>query len=181
GAVYSSFTMPVILLGSGMNALTTAVLLLLQELSVVASESPTEHARRVFKSFDPEDNGFILDSMLEDLMKTLDLFADPEYVNIMKTKLDPEGLGLILLGPFILEFFPEQEVNIPESFTVYHYNGLRHSCPKEKVSYTEGTAMVMGFHEAGLSTDDTPVKSCLQTKWPYLELLWSTARAPSLN
>ncbi|XP_032814668.1 ubiquitin carboxyl-terminal hydrolase MINDY-3 [Petromyzon marinus] len=177
GSFLKSPQVPIWVLGSE----THLTIFFTKELSVVASESPTEHARRVFKSFDPEDNGFILDSMLEDLMKTLDLFADPEYVNIMKTKLDPEGLGLILLGPFILEFFPEQEVNIPESFTVYHYNGLRHSCPKEKVSYTEGTAMVMGFHEAGLSTDDTPVKSCLQTKWPYLELLWSTARAPSLN
>lgn len=30
----------------------------------------------------------------------------------MKTKLDPEGLGIILLGPFLQEFFPEQVINI---------------------------------------------------------------------
>lgn len=29
-------------------------------------------------------------------------------VNIMKNKLDPEGLGIILLGTFLQEFFPEQ-------------------------------------------------------------------------
>lgn len=33
-------------------------------------------------------------------------------VNLMKTKLDPEGLGIILLGPFLQEFFPEQVINI---------------------------------------------------------------------
>lgn len=31
-------------------------------------------------------------------------------VNLMKTKLDPEGLGIILLGPFLQEFFPEQVI-----------------------------------------------------------------------
>lgn len=29
----------------------------------------------------------------------------------MKTKLDPEGLGIILLGPFLQEFFPEQVIS----------------------------------------------------------------------
>lgn len=32
-------------------------------------------------------------------------------VNLMKTKLDPEGLGIILLGPFLQEFFPEQVIS----------------------------------------------------------------------
>jgi len=30
----------------------------------------------------------------------------------MKTKLDPEGLGIILLGPFLQEFFPEQVISV---------------------------------------------------------------------
>lgn len=29
-------------------------------------------------------------------------------VNLVKSKLDPESLGIILLGPFLLEFFPDQ-------------------------------------------------------------------------
>ena len=32
----------------------------------------------------------------------------PLSVSLMKSKLDPESLGIILLGPFLLEFFPEQ-------------------------------------------------------------------------
>lgn len=29
-------------------------------------------------------------------------------MNLVKSKLDPESLGIILLGPFLLEFFPDQ-------------------------------------------------------------------------
>ncbi|KAB0393194.1 hypothetical protein E2I00_004913 [Balaenoptera physalus] len=66
-------------------------------------------------------------------MKALDLVSDPEYINLMKNKLDPEGLGIILLGPFLQEFFPDQGSSGPESFTVYHYNGLKQSNYNEKI------------------------------------------------
>ncbi|XP_063132316.1 ubiquitin carboxyl-terminal hydrolase MINDY-3 isoform X2 [Rattus norvegicus] len=127
------------------------------DMALVAPEAPSEQARRVFQTYDPEDNGFIADTLLEDVMKALDLVSDPEYINLMKNKLDPEGLGIILLGPFLQEFFPDQ------------------------VMYVEGTAVVMGFEDPMLQTDDTPIKRCLQTKWPYIELLWTTDRSPSLN
>ncbi|XP_039095942.1 ubiquitin carboxyl-terminal hydrolase MINDY-3 isoform X3 [Hyaena hyaena] len=152
-----------------------------KDMALVAPEAPSEQARRVFQTYDPEDNGFIPDSLLEDVMKALDLVSDPEYINLMKTKLDPEGLGIILLGPFLQEFFPDQGSSGPESFTVYHYNGLKQSNYNEKVMYVEGTAVVMGFEDPMLQTDDTPIKRCLQTKWPYIELLWTTDRSPSLN
>ncbi|CAG11956.1 unnamed protein product [Tetraodon nigroviridis] len=144
-------------------------------------ESPSEQARRVFQSFDPEDNGFIPESLLEDVMKALDLVSEPEYVNLVKSKLDPESLGIILLGPFLLEFFPDQDSGIPDSLPVYHYNGLKQSNHNERVEYVEGTALVLGFEDPMVRTDDTPVKRCLQTKWPYIELLWTTDRSPSLN
>ncbi|XP_041421814.1 ubiquitin carboxyl-terminal hydrolase MINDY-3 isoform X2 [Xenopus laevis] len=108
-----------------------------KEMALVAPETPSEQARRVFQTYDPEDNGFIPDALLEDVMKALDLVSDTEYVNLMKTKLDPEGLGIILLGPFLVEFFLEQSSKVPESFTVYHYNGLRQSNHNEKtLSYS---------------------------------------------
>uniref|UniRef100_A0A672JAD7 Ubiquitin carboxyl-terminal hydrolase MINDY n=1 Tax=Salarias fasciatus TaxID=181472 RepID=A0A672JAD7_SALFA len=152
-----------------------------KEMSLVGPESPSEQARRVFQSFDPEDNGFIPESLLEDVMKALDLVSEPEYVSLVKSKLDPESLGIILLGPFLLEFFPDQDSGIPDSFPVYHYNGLKQSNHKERVEYVEGTALVLGFEDPMVRTDDTPVKRCLQTKWPYIELLWTTDRSPSLN
>ncbi|CAG6015534.1 unnamed protein product [Menidia menidia] len=152
-----------------------------QEMMLVGPESPSEQARRVFQSFDPEDNGFIPESLLEDVMKALDLVSEPEYVSLVKSKLDPENLGIILLGPFLLEFFPDQDSGIPDSFPVYHYNGLKQSNHKERVEYVDGTALVLGFEDPMVRTDDTPVKRCLQTKWPYIELLWTTNRSPSLN
>ncbi|KAG9342831.1 hypothetical protein JZ751_015703 [Albula glossodonta] len=171
-----------------MSAVSTGTFTLLstgslgaQEMALVAPESPSEQARRVFQTFDPEDNGFIPDTLLEDVMKALDLVSEPEYVNLMKSKLDPEGLGIVLLGPFLLEFFPDQDSGIPDSFPVYHYNGLKQSNHNEKVMYVEGTALVLGFEDPMVRTDDTPIKRCLQTKWPYIELLWTTDRSPSLN
>jgi len=34
----------------------------------------------------------------------------------MKSKLDPEGLGIILLGQFLLEFFPDQVLHVLSVF-----------------------------------------------------------------
>ncbi|KAF7227338.1 family with sequence similarity 188 member A [Nothobranchius furzeri] len=163
------------------------------ELSLVGPESPSEQARRVFQSFDPEDNGFIPDSLLEDVMKALDLVSEPEYVGLVRNKLDPESLGIILLGPFLLEFFPDQvcvsgntlppQRNYPSISQLdphTHTHTHTHSDTRG-ISYVEGTALVLGFEDPMVRTDDTPVKRCLQTKWPYIELLWTTNRSPSLN
>ncbi|KAK3515727.1 hypothetical protein QTP70_030174 [Hemibagrus guttatus] len=177
GAFLKSPKFPIWILGSE----THLSVFFTKEMSLVAPESPSEQARRVFQTFDPEDNGFIPDTLLEDVMKALDLVSEPEYVNLMKSKLDPEGLGIVLLGPFLLEFFPDQDSGIPDSFPVYHYNGLKQSNHNEKVSYVEGTALILGFEDPMVRTDDTPIKRCLQTKWPYIELLWTTERSPSLN
>uniref|UniRef100_A0A452E981 Ubiquitin carboxyl-terminal hydrolase MINDY n=1 Tax=Capra hircus TaxID=9925 RepID=A0A452E981_CAPHI len=137
-----------------------------KDMALVAPEAPSEQARRVFQTYDPEGKRFYFLLI---------------FINLMKNKLDPEGLGIILLGPFLQEFFPDQGSSGPESFTVYHYNGLKQSNYNEKVMYVEGTAVVMGFEDPLLQTDDTPIKRCLQTKWPYIELLWTTDRSPSLN
>uniref|UniRef100_A0A668ARV4 Ubiquitin carboxyl-terminal hydrolase MINDY n=1 Tax=Myripristis murdjan TaxID=586833 RepID=A0A668ARV4_9TELE len=177
GAFLKSPKFPIWILGSE----THLSVFFAKEMSLVGPESPSEQARRVFQSFDPEDNGFIPESLLEDVMKALDLVSEPDYVSLMKSKLDPESLGIILLGPFLLEFFPDQDSGIPDSFPVYHYNGLKQSNHNEKVEYVEGTALVLGFEDPMVRTDDTPVKRCLQTKWPYIELLWTTDRSPSLN
>ncbi|XP_070300089.1 ubiquitin carboxyl-terminal hydrolase MINDY-3 isoform X2 [Salvelinus sp. IW2-2015] len=178
GAFLKSPKFPIWILGSE----THLSVFFAKETCLVAPESPSEQARRVFQTFDPEDNGFIPDCLLEEVMKALDLVSEPEYyVSLMKSKLDPEGLGIVLLAPFLLEFFPDQDTGIPDSFSVYHYNGLKQSNHNERVEYVQGTALVLGFEDPMVRTDDTPVKRCLQTKWPYIELLWNTERSPSLN
>ena len=45
---------------------------------LVSEETQSEKARRVFKSFDPEGNGFISTVLLEDALRSLDLVSEPE-------------------------------------------------------------------------------------------------------
>ena len=66
----------------------------------------------------------------------LDLFAEEGYVDIIKSKLDPDSLGIILLPLFLEEFFPEDKP-LPDSFTLYHYNGLSKADSKT-VSFIKG-------------------------------------------
>uniref|UniRef100_A0A672SJ02 Ubiquitin carboxyl-terminal hydrolase MINDY n=1 Tax=Sinocyclocheilus grahami TaxID=75366 RepID=A0A672SJ02_SINGR len=170
GAFLKSPKFPIWILGSE----THLSVFFTKEMALVAPESPSEQARRVFQTFDPEDNGFIPDTLLEDVMKALDLVSEPDYVNLMKSKLDPEGLGIILLGQFLQEFFPNQVIHPL-------HKGTKCNQHNKSVSYVEGTALVIGFEDPMVRTDDTPIKRCLQTKWPYIELLWTTERSPSLN
>ena len=55
-------------------------------------------------------------------------------VKIMLEKLDPEQLGIVTLNAFMEEFFPNHNSqNVEQTFTLNHYNGLRRSCPNNKV------------------------------------------------
>ncbi|XP_073992421.1 ubiquitin carboxyl-terminal hydrolase MINDY-3 homolog isoform X2 [Rhodnius prolixus] len=150
------------------------------EKRLVSAETPSEVARRIFKSFDPEGNNFIAADLLQDVMTMLDLVSEPEYVDIMRKKLDSENLGIILLSSFMEEFFPEETVTIPDTFTVYHYNGLMRSCPNNKVLYQEGNAVLLETHMSSVM-ESNGMLTCLQTKWPSIELQWLSGYTPSLN
>lgn len=54
-------------------------------------------------------------------------------VEIMRRKLDPEGLGIILLSAFMDEFYSDEKQTTPDVFSLFHYNGLPHSCPDCRV------------------------------------------------
>lgn len=54
-------------------------------------------------------------------------------VDIMSKKLDPEGLGIILLNAFMDEFFPEEKRSTPDEFDLIHYNGIPRSNVEDKV------------------------------------------------
>lgn len=150
------------------------------ESQLVRPETPQEIARRVFKTFDPEGNNFIPNAVLGDVLKKLDLVSEPEYVNIMTKKLDPENLGIILLNAFLEEFFPEEKSPMPDTFIVYHYNGLARSCPEGKVVYQEGQAVLLEC-DIQCVLESNPMLTCLQTKWPNIELQWVNGITPSLN
>uniref|UniRef100_A0A1B6M376 Ubiquitin carboxyl-terminal hydrolase MINDY n=2 Tax=Graphocephala atropunctata TaxID=36148 RepID=A0A1B6M376_9HEMI len=167
---------PVWVLGSE----THLTVLFSLEKQLVNAETPTEVARRVFKSFDPEGNNFISSDLLQDVLSMLNLVSDPEYVEIMKKKLDADNLGIILLSAFMDEFFPEETISVPDTFTLYHYNGLPRSCPNNKVVYQEGSAVLLECNMKCV-LDSNPMLTCLQTKWPSIEVRWHSALTPSLN
>ncbi|XP_063225112.1 ubiquitin carboxyl-terminal hydrolase MINDY-3 homolog [Bacillus rossius redtenbacheri] len=147
---------------------------------LASAETPTQVACRVFKSFDPEGNNFIAAPLLQDVLRTLDLVSDKEYVDIMVKKLDPESLGIILLSAFLDEFFPEEKLSTPDTFALLHYNGLPQSCPGGQVVYREGSAVLLETDVLSVLSSDAML-TCLQTKWPSIEVQWLSGGPPSLN
>lgn len=55
-------------------------------------------------------------------------------VEIMQRRLDPEGLGIILLNAFMDEFYPQESRSTPDTFDLMHYNGIPGSNEGNKVS-----------------------------------------------
>jgi hypothetical protein len=99
----------------------------------------------------------------------------------VKQQLDPENLGIITQTSFLNEFYPDTTLNIiPEKFQVYHYNGLARSNKNNEVEFICGEATIIDFTDQpspGLNS----IKSCLQTKWPTMEIKWENDKIPSLN
>uniref|UniRef100_A0A6M2DD93 Ubiquitin carboxyl-terminal hydrolase MINDY n=1 Tax=Xenopsylla cheopis TaxID=163159 RepID=A0A6M2DD93_XENCH len=149
------------------------------EKLLVSPETASESARRVFKQFDPEGNNFISSILLQDVLCALNLVSDPEYVDIMRKKLDAENLGIILLNSFMDEFFAGEKRSTPDCFTLYHYNGLPRSNANNKVTYQRGTAVLLECDLKSVCPSNTML-TCLQTKWPNIEINW-LGRIPSLN
>ncbi|KAK7475360.1 hypothetical protein BaRGS_00033378 [Batillaria attramentaria] len=168
---------PIWLLGSE----THLTVLFSTERSLVVTESPATSARTVFAQYDPEGNGFISASLLGDVMAALNLVSDREYVDIMRNKLDSEELGIITRSSFMDEFFPEDDTSSASQFRLYHYNGLPRSCPERKVQYHSCEARILEEIDPQIITDTSPIKLCLQTKWPTIELQWPSDHPPSLN
>ena len=59
------------------NNLKNSFIVLFSELrELVSDETQSEKARRIFQKFDPDGNGFINRSVLEEVLKSLDLVSD---------------------------------------------------------------------------------------------------------
>ncbi|KAF5275126.1 hypothetical protein FQA39_LY18684 [Lamprigera yunnana] len=159
---------------------THLTVLFSDERSLVSPETKSEEARRVFKSYDPDGNNFISTSSLQDVLAALNLVSDQEYVVIMTKKLDSENLGIILLNEFMDEFFPKEESSTPDMFQLIHYNGLARSNVKKQVQYHFGSAILLESDLKSINDSD-PMLTCLQTKWPNIEVQWCDNITPSLN
>ncbi|XP_055371103.1 ubiquitin carboxyl-terminal hydrolase MINDY-3 homolog [Condylostylus longicornis] len=177
GSFYKNPKNPVWIMGSD----THLTVLFSNEKRLVSPETPSEIARRVFKSYDPDCNNFIPTPVLQDVLCTLHLVSDPEYVAIMQKKLDPENLGIILLNAFMDEFFPEDQRSMPDTFDLMHYNGIPGSNFGNKVKYNKGTAILLESDLKLMCSISNNMLTCLQTKWPNIEVNWNESRIPSLN
>lgn len=145
---------------------------------LAAPEQPWEAARRVFRRYDPDGSNFIPFGTLANVLNDLGLVSDPEYIEVMRQKLDFENLGIVLLNSFLDEFYPCMKTIVPEVFTIWHYNGLCGS----QVQYVKGHAVLLECDiKSGCESD--LMLTCLQTKWPNIELQWETPnkKPPSLN
>ncbi|KAI4454821.1 hypothetical protein MML48_9g00010147 [Holotrichia oblita] len=176
GSFYKNPVHPIWVLGSE----THLTVLFSEERKLVSPETKSEEARRVFKNYDKDGNNFISTESLQAVLQDLDLVSDPDYVDIMRRKLDSENLGIILLNAFMDEFFPKEESSTPDMFQLVHYNGLAHSNINGQVQFHIGSAILL---ESDLKSicESNPMLTCLQTKWPNIEINWCNNVTPSLN
>lgn len=175
GSFYKNPKHPVWVLASE----THLTVLFSAERRLAAPETAGESAERIFRSFDPEGNNFIPSAALQDVLCAADLVSEPEYVELMRRKLDAENLGIILLSAFMEEFFPGGERGAPDTFTLQHYNGLARSNAGARVRYRRGRAALLECPLRAACSD--PMLTCLQTKWPSIDVLWDDGASPSLN
>ncbi|XP_075158494.1 ubiquitin carboxyl-terminal hydrolase MINDY-3 homolog [Haematobia irritans] len=176
GSFYKNPRNPVWVMGSE----THLTVLFSNEKRLVSPETPSEIARRVFKSYDPDGNNFIPTPVLQDVLAALDLVSEAEYVEIMQRRLDPEGLGIILLNAFMDEFFPLEKRSTPDTFDLMHYNGIPGSNDGNRVRYCKGSAILLETDLKSVYASN-PLMTCLQTKWPNIEMNWHDMRIPSMN
>ncbi|XP_048579298.1 ubiquitin carboxyl-terminal hydrolase MINDY-3 [Nematostella vectensis] len=171
---------PIWLLGSE----THLSVLFSTERDLSGTEQPVDKAKRVFKAFDQQENGFIDSSKLIDVLAELNLETDPDYVEFMRSRLDPDSVGIILLPNFLDDFFPRESSSLGRTspFTVFHYNGLGMRTDGEstrKVIYTMGIASIEPTDFSSVAELD--IVTCLKTKWPGLSVEWQSKYPPTLN
>ncbi|XP_052899946.1 ubiquitin carboxyl-terminal hydrolase MINDY-3 homolog [Anopheles moucheti] len=176
GFFYKNPKNPVWVMGSD----THLTVLFSHEKRLVSPETPGEIARRVFRQFDPDESNFIPSAVLQDVLCALELVSEPEYVELMRSRLDPENLGIILLNAFMSEFFPDEKKSTPDTFDLLHYNGIPNSNYGNVVKYSRGQAVLLES-DVRMCNPSDPMLTCLQTKWPNIEVNWSGHRTPSLN
>lgn len=114
-------------------------------------------------------------------MSALGLESDPDYVEIMRKKLDADSTSIILLTDFMYEFFPEDKRSTPDTFEIFHYNGIPSSNENHSVRYNRGQAILLESHTTEMYSQLNPMLNVLQSKWPNIEINWHQDRIPSLN
>lgn len=50
-----------------------------------------------------------------------------------------------------------------------------------KVQFHEGAAVIVDWQENSGRTSDTVIESCLQMRWPGIQISWKDEKVPTLN
>ena len=104
----------------------------------------------------------------------------------------------MLLPLFLEEFYPEEKRG-PDSFTLYHYNGLVKNGDSNPVTFIKGNISKNDFVKKislqanivsgeavileGMSgvTENNQILETLQTKWKNIAVDWTNGVKPSIN
>lgn len=143
---------------------------------VERKESPLKLSLQAFDAKDESGGGFVPIAALYDILTVLKMDTNEENVSRLSEKLDPDRLGVILRGTFAEVLHPGavEEEQAPETFTVYHYNGIAR--PGGQVQYVRGEAKASSPQDFGSSE----IMRCLRTKWKKLVVAWAGGTDPSI-
>lgn len=149
--------------------------------NLVTPDCEVERAKQVFSWYDTEGNNFIPRDKLKEVLEKLNLCTDDDFIQFMCKELDPESMGVILYHKFVEAFFtPDESYKPPDTFTVFHYNGLESSCPQNKIQFAEICVTLQESHVRFSPSNNSEFLSCLTTKWPNLDVIFNDF-VPSLN
>ncbi|CAF0766979.1 unnamed protein product [Adineta steineri] len=169
------------------------------------TDTPRKKALKIFNKYDTEKNGFISNSLLDEVITEIIqlsiLTTTIPTINQLKQRMDPDSLQIITEQAFLDELFPQDKYQNSTNeqfsplngkpFVLYHYNGLPRSNKDKKVRYASAEATISDYGYG----NDTPVSAVapvqpgtylpitgvLRTKWPTIELKWDDDAKPSLN
>ena len=146
----------------------------LSETEMRAS-SKQQKLKQNLLQFEQDGGGFFKTEMLPNVMETCELMNDEDYIEFVKTELDSDDLGIIMINKF-LEYFGDGDSgssqNVPQScsFEIYHYNGRVQSNFKEQVVFRKGRAQVVDYMDTGFASNN--LEQILQTKWKNIMMEW---------
>lgn len=125
--------------------------------------------------FEQDGGGFFKTEELKNVMASCELMSEEEYINFVKSELDSDDLGIIMINKF-LDYFGEtdgdsgQNLVQPCSFEIYHYNGRVQSNFQENVAFRKGRAQIVDFMDTGFASNN--LEQILQTKWKSIMMEW---------
>ena len=123
----------------------------------------------VFHKYDTEKNGFISNSLLDQVIDEINqssiLTTPIPPINQLKQRMDPDNLQIITESSFLQELFSQEKYKSSNNeqfgplngkpFVLYHYNGLPRSNKDKKVRYASAEGIISDYGYG----NDTPISA----------------------